>query len=434
MRKALALVVLAWLIAAALPAHAQDTKPELDGEAIWRQLQHEPIAVLPGAVARFDEDRVRAEMRRSEPAVKGTIYVVVAPFRTSRLDIAEPLEKYLSDDDVLITVGGVEVDTDWFELADGKYYGKGPEGSYDAAINRRHAPTVLRTYDVTAPLVDVLRLARGDGLGKRQRPPRVVEASDELVDRIENGMRKRLFVDPALATTEDELARFRLFEPDESVGRYRVVYLPPARPGRPVPDPLPGLTERFPNDTVVVVRGLWLDAAGPGDQQALATSLRFGRAAEAESILWTGRQVGIVKAFFDRLSLIRRGVLDPRGIPVRPPSVEETGGLVGPWAFAATGVVLGGASVGGWWWRRVRRQRAEQRAMRLRSAEVAAELARLAAAVAKAEEEAGSRRRAEAAERYATAVDLSEQATTSAELLIARDVIKEAHAILDGKQ
>jgi hypothetical protein len=54
--------------------------------------------------------------------------------------------------------------------------------------------------------------------------------------------------------------------------------------------------------------------------------------------------------------------------------------------------------------------------------------------VAKAEEEAGSRRRAEAAERYATAVDLSEQATTSAELLIAQDVIKEAHAILDGKQ
>src|SRR5690606_19031695 len=280
----------------------------------------------------------------------------------------------------------------------------------------------------------VLRLARGDGLGKRQRPPRVVEASDELVDRIENGMRKRLFVDPALATTEDELARFRLFEPDESVGRYRVVYLPPARPGRPVPDPLPGLTERFPNDTVVVVRGLWLDAAGPGDQQALATSLRFGRAAEAESILWTGRQVGIVKAFFDRLSLIRRGVLDPRGIPVRPPSVEETGGLVGPWAFAATGVVLGGASVGGWWWRRVRRQRAEQRAMRLRSAEVAAELARLAAAVAKAEAEAGSRRRAEAAERYASAGDLSEQATTSAELLVAPDGIKEAHAILDGKQ
>lgn len=329
-RAVLLLVPLCWLLTMVPAAQAQD-RP-LDGSAIWQGLQDDRVHVVPGSQARFDIRKLRAEMRRAEPSVPGSIYVVVAPFQRSSYDIRDAVRARMEADDVLITVSGVEVATDWYDLADGKYLGDGPYGEWEKAVNIRHERVVLPAYDVTGPLVDVLRLARGAGLAKPSPAPKRTSADSSTVDALAGRLAKnRLFIDPSLLTPENDELAFNSYEA-EDFRRYRVAYLPAAEPGRAVPDPLPALAERFPRDTVVVVRGLWIDAAGPGGDEAIRTSLRYARESQYDTALWYGRANSLVSRFYERLDQIRRGVLDERGVPVRPPAIEETGGTLGSWA------------------------------------------------------------------------------------------------------
>ncbi|GAA1192608.1 hypothetical protein [Prauserella alba] len=417
---------------AAAPAGRAQQRPEPDGTAIWRGLQQDPVYVMPGAQARFDDATIRQQRRRADAEVAGTVYIVVAPIGRSGISIRNALDDHLGDRDELITVGGLQVGTDWFDFAGGRYYGDGPEGDWSMAVNRRHARTVMTTYDVTAPLVDVLGMARG-AEPAAAAPPRTREpAPRDTVDRIAADLERDRIAD---GTSPDGIGHGDIGRPPydaEEFGRFRIAYLPPTRPGRPVPDPLPALSQRFPDDTVVVVRGLWIDAAGPGDRGDIDTALRYARDNRNDELLWLGRPASAVGDFYERIGQLRRGTLDPRGVPVKPPSADETGGVVGPWVFAGTGVAIAGVSVGAWWWRRRRRQESDARAFRIASAELTAELARVAAAITTADGHGEpARGRAAAAERYATAVDLAERATTDAELTIARDVAGEARGMLE---
>ncbi|MBB3666343.1 hypothetical protein FB384_005305 [Prauserella sediminis] len=416
---------------AATAGKAQE-RPEPDGEAIWRGLQQDPVHVMPGAQARFDDATIRQQRRSADAEVAGTVYIVVAPIGRSGISIRNALDDHLGEQDELITVGGLQVGTDWFEFAGGRYYGDGPEGDWSNAVNRRHARTVMTTYDVTAPLVDVLRMARRADPADPAPPPAREPAPRATVDRLATDLERDRIAD---GMSTDGIGHGDIERPPydaEEFGRFRIAYLPPARPGQPVDDPLPALSRRFPEDTVVVVRGLWVDAAGPGDRDAVDTALQYARDNRNDDLLWLGRPASAVGDFYERIGQIRRGTLDPRGVPVKPPSADETGGVVGPWAFAATGVVIASVSAGAWWWRRRRRQESEARAFRLASAELTAELARVAAAITVADgrDDPGPGRAA-AAERYATAVGLAEQATTDAELAVALDVAGEARRMLE---
>ncbi len=88
--------------------------------------------------------------------------------------------------------------------------------------------------------------------------------------------------------------------------------------------------------------------------------------------------------------------------------------------------------MGLWWRRRRRRHKTDDKAFRLGRAQATAELALLAAAIArlgKSSDERAAHRHAQAAERYTTAVDLIEQARTASELETAGEVIAEGRAL-----
>lgn len=149
----------------------------------------------------------------------------------------------------------------------------------------------------------------------------------------------------------------------------RVAFLPLLARGTPYPDLLPALQAQFPDELVVLVRGAWLEAAGPG-QPEITSARNYVLGAYRKQLL--ERAVAspqVVRLFLERLGELRYGD-GFRRPPVAPLTKEQLLERLAPWTVPAFALLLGGGSVLTWVRLRVRRRLAAARAYRHDRADV----------------------------------------------------------------
>lgn len=408
------LCVLCLLLAGIPVASAEqpDTRPpKLDVAAVMRALESTQIYRAPGAVARFDEDRVRAELSRNTR-------ILVAPY-TGRIEpggnyadfdehykqVDESLEHWAKDRNLrLITVEGIHVG-----VSDGPGYGPSD------------IPGLRQTtayLDVTEHVLVLARLA--GGMSREEAPkiqvPRdaVVQPSDDQVSELAGQLQRSQIRN---APGRDDPITLNPRTVQEKTGfRVRIAALATLDRGQPLVDYAPVLAARFPGDVVMVAQGRWLDVAGP-DQAKIesARNYAYGRF-EIGSFTQGSTMDARIGTVLERLNeLVNK---KPFGRP-QPPAqprpelydVRRTISAWAPWVLLGSAVVLGGAALVGWRLRSAARLAAERSAMRTASAEAFAKIGELGARLLKTEERGGAANPA-AAERHATARTLFDQAHT----------------------
>lgn len=210
----------------------------------------------------------------------------------------------------------------------------------------------------------------------------------------------------------------------------RVAFLPLLPRGTPYPDLLPAVQAQFPRELVVLVRGAWLEAAGPG-QVEISSARNYVLGAFRKQLL--ERAVAspqVVQLFLERLGELRYGDAFRRP-PVAPLTEQQLLERLAPWTVLSFALLLGGGSVLTWLRLRVRRRLAAAQAYRHERADVFARLSRLSADVLGVR--LGGGLVAGAAERHATALHLFDQAERSREpdVLAAADAaVREAEKLL----
>lgn len=389
-------------------AHADEPVPKFDLARAVRELRTDPVYIAPGSQAGIDAARLRREL----PPLRAS--VVVAPVGTElRSYDFKDIEGHL------IMVSGLHVTSN--ALLDVTL----------RAVLRRYLRQALETYDVTGLVYAVAAASvNGGAVGEEWEPAGRPAEDAETRAFVAALSRQRVYAAPGVAARG----------PANHVRAagdipYRVLILPPSPPGATEPRLLPALTKAFPGDVIVVVRGLWLTAAGPDAPATLASAQRYAmsrtaytleartmkRATEWYDVAWA------LEPFFERLAQLRAGR------QWRPPPgprlhVAATAGRLAPWAFAVAALLLGVGALA-WWSRNTAKARlTDLRAVRVGRAEILAEMARLAADIHGLEpgdDGVARRRLAEAAERYATAGMLYDEADTPEEVTAVKRTLAE---------
>lgn len=215
---------------------------------------------------------------------------------------------------------------------------------------------------------------------------------------------------------------------------YRLALLPALPLGVAIPNLAPAVSQAFPGEVVIVVRGRWIDAAGPGqDQVDSARNYTLGRAAKAFQ-LWGTAPYLLVRFFLQRLTQLQDGAAFHRPM-VRPVLAEELFHRYAEGVFITLAGLLGGGSLL-WWGYRLRQSgRSAASALRVERAKTFAELATVGAHlltvdVAASLGTADRRLLGDAAERHATARTLLEGADTPGAVRAARAAGAEAQKLL----
>jgi hypothetical protein len=430
LRPAALLAVLALLVLAGPAGAAAPTRDAgwsgLDVGAALARLETEPVHRAAGAPARFDEAAVRPLL---DPGTR-VLLVPHAPLDLGpdeRYDVLDgPVADWARDRerDVVLVVGTrVRVVGSGTVVADGLDELRPLLAHLDVTAQLRFALTLVRTgeeVDVSAPadpvpadpaeraaVLDALRGGRvavapgaADAPGTDPGPP------------LEDGA----WIDEALPG-----------------GRVRIAALPALDVGAPDPDLLADLRAAHPDDVVLVLRGRWLDAAGPDPE--LVRSARDHVLGRFEEFL-LGRTLpprGVVRPFLERLALLRSG--EPFGRPRPQPVVADD--VVARWAppvAVGAAVALGGSGllVAG---RAARRRAAAAAALaRGERARAAAELAALDAEVLELSGPVGvvAARFAEAAERRDAGYAVLRHAREPGEFRAAREAAEDGRALLAG--
>jgi hypothetical protein len=423
--------VLGVLVAGAMvggaPARA-DEPPKLDLDTATAALADQQIYRAPGAVARFDEDKVRAAM---SPDTR----ILVAPY-TGRLekggnyadgnqyyeDVYVPLTKWAHDNHrKLIYVTGIFV-----AMVDGPAYGPA-----DLPSLRR----VTSTLDVTSSVLILTRYA--SGMSKEQAadidlpPPDPVKPSGRQLDDVTAALRKnRVYNAPG---REDPIDPVVTRLADEVGLRVRVAAFPILDRGAPAIDYAPALAKRFPGEVVLVAQGRWLDIAAPDQAKAVsARDYAFGRFEQGsfrQGSAMTDRIATVLDRLHDLLAEVAFGrpQPDPQPKPV-PFDVRLVIGSIAPWVLVGSAVVIGGAGLAGRRARAGRRAAAERRRLDGASGKALAAINLLGARIL-AVEESGEEVNPAAAERHATARTLYDQALTAQAMAEVEKVADEGMAL-----
>lgn len=215
---------------------------------------------------------------------------------------------------------------------------------------------------------------------------------------------------------------------------YRLALLPALPLGAAFTNLAPAVSQAFPGELVIVVRGRWIDAAGPGqDQVDSARNYTLGRAAKAFQ-LWGTAPYLLVRFFLQRLGQLQNGAAFHRPM-IRPVLAAELFHRYAEGVFITLAVLLGGGSLL-WWGYRLRQSgRSAASALRVERARTYSELASVGAHLLTVDAVAGfgavdRQLLGDAAERHATARTLLEGAGTPGAVRAARAVGVEAQKLL----
>jgi hypothetical protein len=421
---------------AAQPGAAEP--PKLDVREATAALADEQIYRAPGAVAYFDEERVRA-------ALKPNVRILVAPY-TGHFEkgnnyadgdahfeqVYEPLEAWRTENKInLVLVEGLSVTL---------YADPGP------AYGPSDIPTLRQTtayLDVTEAVLVLTRMASGisqdesDDLerGKDYVVDEPVPPRREQLDEVADALRaNRVYnapgrdedpIDPQLAA----LAR--------KVGLpVRVAAFPVLEPGAPIVDYAPALRTVFPNDYILVAQGRWLDVTGPNDKIVSARDYAYGRyelGGFQQGSAMTDRMATVLTRLHDLLRHKGFGRPQPPPQPKpRPFDVARAVSNIAPWVLLGSAMVLGGAGLLGWRRRQAREAERDRRALHAASARAFAKLGDLGARILAAEQDRGAVDSA-AAERHATATALFDQAHTAEAMAEVERIADEGLALEGAK-
>lgn len=414
--KALAGLLLAGGVAAGVAPQAvaqpQERPPKLDVQQAIDELADHRIHRAPGAVARFDEDRVRS-------ALGDDTWLVVAPY-TGRIEegnnyadgdahdreVDQPLREWAEKNRRnLILVEGISVST------------YGDAGIMATASNIPELRQITAYLDVTIPVVYAARYLDDKDTAADFDVPLTepVTPTDAQVDDLADRLRTNRVHN---APGRDDPVDARMAQVAKEYGiNVRIAAFPVPERGDPILDYAPELLKRFPDDVIMVATGRWLDVAAR--EQAKADSARdyaYGRF-EIGSFRQGSAMQDRVGTVLERLQSLLRNTAYGRPQPQpqprpQPYDVRQTISTFTPWVLLGAALILGG--VGLYTWRRARidRDDVERRAMRRESARAMAKIGELGARLL-AEEERGETPNPAAAERHATARHLYDEALTA---------------------
>ncbi|ACV80407.1 hypothetical protein [Nakamurella multipartita] len=314
--------------AAAPPPAAADES--FDPDQVTADLLSNPVVVLPGSIARFDRSRIAAL------TANGQVKLLVAPpgpidsdantgYRRALRDVAQAVEEQW--DGTVVRVVGVEVES------------VGQDGLDDI----RH---LLTTFEVTSELEFITPYLAGGATGP-STDERVDDRTDpgllaDLTDRLRahpvvltDGA---VAADPSAAVTDPELVRQSW--QDTTGTSLRLVVRPPLADGEPAGVSAADLAAAFPDETVVLLQGRWLDVAG--SDQATWTVARDMTLSRYEDFLQS-RQVGpteIVRVLGAQYAELTSGAVQDQPAPVQRNPVSWLL-LILPWLALLLVVVFG---------------------------------------------------------------------------------------------
>lgn len=248
--------------AAVEPTDGAETpyQPPFDPEQVTSDLLAAKVVVLPGSIARFDQQQV------DSLTAQGDVKVLIVPpgpldsadnteYRAAVGDIRTSVEQQW--DGTVVRVVGVEVNS---------------VGQTDI-ISAQH---LLQTFDVTSSLEFITPyLQRGDPNEDAADPPPVVHRTDPA---LVSELTARLRADPVVVLDGVTQADPSAGVPDpeevrqtwrESTGTdLRLVVLPPLLDGEPAGVTAADLAPAFPGQDVALFQGRWFEVAG-ADQEVL---------------------------------------------------------------------------------------------------------------------------------------------------------------------
>ena len=355
------------LSSASVGAHAAAVPVSLaTGSDGWTLVQAESavqadrVARLPGAPAELDTVAVAA-------AITGTsIRVVLLPFaplddtgRDAAGTRMSDLSSWADGEDIdLVTVVGLQVGFSIYNLA--------PNSVPELA-------PVLAQMDVTHQvLTAVAKISKGPDLPDPTARPEIRADPGDVATITAALTADGIYNGPDLADPQQIDSTW-----SASYGApVRVAFLPAAPAGSPLTDLLTPLHQRFSGDVVIVVRGRWLEIAGPDDEVLQSARLWMYGSYQRPALGWDVSPSALVGVLADQVHLLRSGVVSDQSAPKAPTDPVSSAGRWLPWLFVATAGAL--AVTGGLLARRRRaatereRNRASTMARRVLGARLAA--------------------------------------------------------------
>lgn len=291
------------------PGRSDATVPSV--EQMTAMVAAAPVVRLPGAIAHYDEQRVR-EAAGDEP-----VRVLIAP---PGLDDDER-DRVGDVDNATVRIVGTEVSG----------------GIYQASSSTlAEWRAEFATGDVTASMVALLA-------GLRDRPPLPAPEADPVARRAPTAAElaavlpglRRAGLHVAAGATLDRLP------PNAAAAAFpdtRAVYLAlPQQPyGEPVPRYGPALAAALPDTPVVVLYGSWIEYDGPqqADFAELAAASYYGQFGDLLSRS-AYPQRNVLGAYLNRVADVRYAGLFERPLPYRPLDPLRVALPALPWLFAA---------------------------------------------------------------------------------------------------
>jgi hypothetical protein len=413
---------------AAAPAAAQPAGP-VDPEPILAALADgEQVIRAPGAIARFDGARVRAELGGAVrlvllPEVDFDLYPRKGDDNQYGEIVTRPIQAWALDREVpVVVVTGLDVTM------------------YAALSVRKHRlpadfdelRTTTANQDITERLIVFARLGRGLPPEAAEdveitHPAPVPAAPDRVAELVATLREHPVHNAPGRTELiEDWVVEISRSENDLGI---RVAAFPFLEPGQPVVDYATPLGAAFPDDVVLVLHGQWLDIVAPDQDKALAArAFAYGDA--DLSLLSGGSGQSLLRDTVKRLDLLLAET--SWGFPQPPPQprsvpfdVQRAVSALAPWVLVGSAVVIGGAGV----LRHRRRAADAELELRTETASAMAVIGDLGARVLSAEE-SGDPADPAVVERHATARLLYDQAHTSVAMAEVRRVAEEGLALL----
>ena len=124
-------------------------------------------------------------------------------------------------------------------------------------------------------------------------------------------------------------------------------------PGQQLTDLIGPLEQRFPQDVVVVMRGRWIEVAGP-DQEILDSAVLWLYGNYMKPFLrWVVEPSQAVGLLAGQIGLLRTGVISNQAPATTATDPVSAASAWLPWLLAGIALLLAG--IGGWWAGRSRR-------------------------------------------------------------------------------
>jgi hypothetical protein len=413
----------------AAPAAAQPGVRVDPGPILAALADGEQLIRAPGAVARFDEARVREELGQAVrlvvlPYVDYDLYPTEGGDNQYNEIVIRPILDWALDQKVpVVAVTGVDV----------AMYAGPSTLDHQLPADFDELRTTTAYGDITERLLVFARL--GNGL-----PPDVAEdvevshaapvpAPPDRVAEVVAALREHPVYNAPGRTDviEDRIVESAREEYGLGV---RVAAFPHLEPGQPVVDYATPLGAAFPDDVVLVLHGDWLDIVARDQRKALAARAYAYGDADLSLLSSGSSSYFLLRDTLKRLDLLLTETA--WGFPQPPPQpravpfdVQRTVSALAPWVLVGSAVVIGGAGV----LRHRRRAEAAEVELRAETAVAMAVIGDLGARVLSAEE-GGAPADPAVVERHTTARLLYDQAHTSVAMAEVRRVAEEGLALL----